>query len=318
MLEDSIVGDFSLVKAWKADTAGNLIFRKSARNFNPDVCTAGKICIAEVDEIVPEGYFDPDHVHIPSVYVHRIVKAEHPEKRIEFKTLHVEGQKPQIPGKGEDKEGRERIVKRAAKELKDGMYVNLGIGIPTLCANYLEPGVHITLQSENGILGLGRFPTEQEVDADLINAGKQTVTVIPGGSFFSSSQSFAMIRGGKMDISILGGLQVSCDGSLANWIIPGKMVKGMGGAMDLVSGARKVIVTMEHTAKGQHKFLEECTLPLTGKKIVDMAITDLAVFTWDKQTSEMMLIEVAKGRTVEDVKRDTGCKFLISPTLKEF
>jgi 3-oxoacid CoA-transferase len=213
---------------------------------------------------------------------------------------------------------RERIAKRASKELKDGMYVNLGIGIPTLCANYLEPGVHITLQSENGILGLGRFPTEQEVDADLINAGKQTVTVIPGGSFFSSSQSFAMIRGGKMDISILGGLQVSCDGSLANWIIPGKMVKGMGGAMDLVSGARKVIVTMEHTAKGQHKFLEECTLPLTGKKIVDMAITDLAVFTWDKQTSEMMLIEVAKGRTVEDVKRDTGCKFLISPTLKEF
>ena len=213
---------------------------------------------------------------------------------------------------------RERIAKRASKELKDGMYVNLGIGIPTLCANYLEPGVHITLQSENGILGLGRFPTEQEVDADLINAGKQTVTVIPGGSFFSSSQSFAMIRGGKMDISILGGLQVSCDGSLANWIIPGKMVKGMGGAMDLVSGARKVIVTMEHTAKGQHKFLEECTLPLSGKKIVDMAITDLAVFTWDKQTSEMMLIEVAKGRTVEDVKRDTGCKFLISPTLKEF
>jgi 3-oxoacid CoA-transferase len=171
ILENSIVGDFSLVKAWKADTAGNLVFRKSARNFNPDVATAGKICIAEVEEIVAVGSLDPDQIHIPSVYVHRIIKTETDEKRIEFRTTHVEGQHAEIPGHG-DKVGRERIIKRTLKEFKSGMYVNLGIGIPTLCAIYLEPEDNITMQSENGILGLGGFPTESEVDADLINAGK--------------------------------------------------------------------------------------------------------------------------------------------------
>ena len=198
------------------------------------------------------------------------------------------------------------------------MFVNLGIGIPTICASFLDEGVDITLQSENGMLGIDRFPTADEVDPDLINAGKQTVTIMKNGSYFSSSESFAMIRGGHMDLSILGGLQIAANGDLANWIIPGKMVKGMGGAMDLVSGAKKCIVTMEHTARGQHKFLPECNLPLTGKQVVDMAITEMAVFEWAKDTREMMLTEIATGLALEDVQKATGCEFKVSPTLKEF
>ena len=198
------------------------------------------------------------------------------------------------------------------------MYVNLGIGIPTLCANYLKPGVDITLQSENGILGLGPFPLDNEVDPDLINAGKQTVTVLKGGSYFSSSQSFGMIRGRHMDLSILGGLQCTHEGDLANWIIPKKMVKGMGGAMDLVVGAQKLIVVMEHVAKGNApKILKECTLPLTGKNCIDMLITDLAVFEFHKATKEMMLIEKLKDVSLEEIKAKTDTDYLVSPNLKD-
>ena len=200
-------------------------------------------------------------------------------------------------------------MKRAAKELRDGMYVNLGIGIPTLCSNYLEPGVNITLQSENGILGLGPFPNEEDVDPDLINAGKQTVSTLKGASYFSSSDSFAMIRGSHMDVSILGGMEVSKEGDLANWIIPGKLVKGMGGAMDLVSGAKKVIITMEHTAKGNKKIFDKCKLPLTGKHVVDMLITDMAVFKFDPNTRAMTLTEIASDTTLEEVKANTDCEF---------
>lgn len=172
IMEPTITGDFAFVKAWKADTNGNLVFRKTARNFNPDIATAGKICVAEVEEIVEAGELDPDQIHLPAVYVNRIVKATTNEKKIENRLIHQEGQEVVIPGKGEARVGRERIVRRAAKELRDGMYVNLGIGIPTICANFIEEGVNLTLQSENGLLGIDRFPTEDEVDADLINAGK--------------------------------------------------------------------------------------------------------------------------------------------------
>jgi len=314
VLENALKGDFGLIKAWKADTQGNLIFKGTARNFNPECAVAGGITIAEVEEIVEPGVLKPTEIHIPGIYVDRVIKGERFEKRIERLTVASNVSGTASP-KTHDARLRERIVRRAALEFKDGMYCNLGIGMPTSASNYIPKGITIHLQSENGLLGMGPYPQPGEQDPDLINAGKETVTVLPGSSIFSSSESFAMIRGGHVDLTILGGMQVSKSGDLANFMIPGKMVKGPGGAIDLCSSGSRVVVTMEHTAKGNKpKLLNECTLPLTRGQCVDRVITEMGVFDIQKGKG-MTMIEIAEGLTVDDVKAATECDFHVSPNL---
>ena len=303
VLEEAIQADVSIVKAWKGDKSGNLVYRKTARNFNPMIATCGKVCVAEVEELVEVGELDPEQVHTPGVYVDRIIQGPKYEKRIEFRTgAGAAASKKESPI-------RLLMAKRAAQELRDGFYVNLGIGIPTLVANLIPDGINVTLQSENGLLGIGPFPTEDSVDPDLINAGKQTISTIPGSAFFSSADSFAMIRGGHIDLSILGGLEVAENGDLANWMVPGAMVKGPGGAMDLVAGVKRVIVLMEHTSKdGSPKIVKNCSLPLTGKGVVSMIITDLCVF--EVGPAGLILREPHPGVSIEDVRKKTRCAFI--------
>jgi 3-oxoacid CoA-transferase B subunit/3-oxoacid CoA-transferase A subunit len=450
LMESWLRADFSIVKAWKGDTSGNLVFRGTARNFNPMMAAAGTVCIAEVEELVPAGELEPNEIHVPGIYVQRIFEGKNYEKRIEQRTtapspltpnggtnllrdssywqkadpftygllkdyskrmrnnptqaeeimwegligkklegykfrrqhiigqyiadfvclregliIEIDGSIHQLPDNlVSDKERtiwlenegyhvlrftndeilfkREEVLKkiethlksaykgapplgaggagpldkfgiakRIAKELRDGYYVNLGIGIPTLVANYIPEGINVVLQSENGLLGIGPFPTEEQVDADLINAGKQTVTMQDGSSLFSSAESFAMIRGEHVDLTILGAMEVSENGDIANWKIPGKMVKGMGGAMDLVASAKNIIVAMQHVNKaGESKLLKKCSLPLTGISCVKKIVTELGVFEVVPEGG-FKLLEIAPGITVDYVESVTEGKLIV-------
>lgn len=322
LMESGLTADFAIVKAWKGDTAGNLVFKGTARNFSPMMATAGKITIAEVEKLVPAGKLDPNDIHVSGIYVQRIFQGKKYEKRIEQRTISkpeavVEAKKvANTEGYGLDKN---QIAQRIAQELQDGYYVNLGIGIPTLVANYIPKDMNVVLQSENGLLGIGPFPTDDKIDADLINAGKQTVTMQAGSSLFSSAESFAMIRGEHVDLTILGAMEVSENGDIANWKIPGKMVKGMGGAMDLVASAKNIIVAMQHVSKdGKSKLLKTCTLPITGINCVKKIVTELAVLEVLPEGG-FKLLETAPNVTVEDVQKATEGTLIVEgeiPTMR--
>ncbi|KAK0387858.1 hypothetical protein NLU13_4103 [Sarocladium strictum] len=333
LMETALPGDVAILRAWKVDKAGNCVFRYTTKAFGGIMAKAAKLTIVEAENIVEVGEIDPNDVHLPGIFVDRIVPST-AEKRIEIlKTRDAESQKNGVSKVSEAEKKRLRIAGRAAKELKDGFYVNLGVGeygstgetgrlcltsikgIPTLAASLLSEDKHVWIQSENGILGMGRYPTKDEVDPDIVNAGKETVTLIPGASCFDSTESFGMIRGGHVDVSILGALQVGANGDLANYMIPGKVFKGMGGAMDLVANPdnTKIVVATEHVAKdGSSKILNQCTLPLTGARVVSTIITDLCVFQVDRAQGKLTLTELAPGVTVDEVRSKTDADFEVA------
>ena len=306
ILERSLNPDFGLIRAWKADSLGNLVYRGVANNFNSAIAQASKVTIAEVDEIVPAGSLHPSEIHTPCAYVHRIVlrPASYP--------VHKD---PGKPAHSVNSDIKFKIAQRAAREIKSGMSVNLGIGLPTLVTQFLEVG-KCRLQSENGILGMGPIRLGDTINSDLINAGREHVSLLPGSSFFDSAASFAMIRGGHIDLSILGAFEVSCTGDLANWCVPGKRLPGIGGGMDLVnSGSRILALCLHKSPTGESRLLKKCRLPLTGQAVVNKVITDLAVFSLNS-TGDPVLEETAQGVSVEQVTASTEFQFRVSSSFK--
>ncbi|CAN9347253.1 unnamed protein product [Alternaria alternata] len=321
VMEEAIFGDYAFVKVAKADRLGNCQFRKAQNNFNEAMGKNAKMTIVEADEVVEDGEIAPEDIHLQGIYVKRVIKStvgKEIERKVFWKSPEEQKKALLEGGSTEASQKRERIIKRAAQELKDGMYVNLGIGMPLAAPAFLPEGTEIVLESENGILGMGRYPKPGEEDPDLINAGKETVTLIKGASTFGSHESFGMIRSGRIDVAMLGAMQVNQYGDLANFMLPGK-VKGIGGAMDLVANPTqtKVVITMEHVdKKGNPKILNQCTFPLTGQKCVSTIITDLAVFDCDR-VEGLTLKEHAKGVTVDEIRSKTEAPFKVSEDLKE-
>ncbi|KAJ3494990.1 hypothetical protein NLG97_g3711 [Lecanicillium saksenae] len=322
LMETSLPGDVAILRAYKADKAGNCVFRYTTKAYGVLMAKAAKLTIVEAENIVEIGEIGPDEVDLPGIFVDRIVPAT-ADKKIEILKIREAEEETgdrHASQKSEHQIRRERIGKRASQELQEGFYVNLGVGIPTLAASYIPKGRTVWLQSENGMLGMGPHPTKDQVDPDVVNAGKETVTMVPGASCFDSSESFGMIRGGHVDVSILGALQVSASGDLANYMIPGKVFKGMGGAMDLVANPdnTKIVVATEHVAKdGSAKIVQDCSLPLTGARVVSTIITDLCVFQVDRKAGGLTLTELAPGVTVDEIRSKTDAAFTVSDSLKE-
>ncbi|KAG0634092.1 hypothetical protein HOY80DRAFT_1140946 [Tuber brumale] len=317
VMEEAIRGDVAFVKAWKADSLGNCQFRFTAANFNGAMGRNATLTVVEAENIVPVGDIDPAAVHLPGIYVDRVVQSTTPKKIEKYTFARDAEEQSATLGTGETVSKRERIIRRAAKEFQNGMYANLGIGMPMLAPTFVDPSITVQLQSENGILGLGPYPRRGDEDPDLINAGKEIITLAPGASIFGSDESFGMIRAGKIDLTILGAMQVGMYGDIASWALPGK-IKGMGGAMDLVSnpGKTKVVVTMEHCdRKGNAKILEKCVFPLTGRTCVSRIITELGVFDVDFEKG-LTLIEIAEGVEVDEIRAKTGAPFAVSDGLK--
>ena len=302
VFQPALRGNVALIRAWRADEAGNLVYRMTEQNFNKAMATAADLVIAEVEEIVPLGALDPNQIHTPGCYVDYLVQAH--------TTLDDLGSSASISGGAKKvSEARMNMARRALQELKPGDVVNLGVGIPTLVADLITPEHGIILHTENGMLGVGPAPEAGGALDYPVNAGKIPVTALPGSSYFDSADSFAMIRGGHVDVAIMGGLQVDEAGNLANWAVPGKPLLGVGGAMDLASGAKKLIITMTHASRdGAAKIVPECTLPLTSLKAVDLIITDLAVFTF--ADGQLTLTELMPGATLEEVREKTTAVFI--------
>ena len=296
----ALKGDVAFIRAWKADTAGNLVYRMTEQNFNPLMAMAARVVVAEVEQVVEVGELEPEAIHTPCCFVDYLVQAKLSEQDL--------GSSAAVARRGDGSDVRERIAARALAELEPGDVVNLGIGIPTLIADRITPQHGIILHSENGMLGVGPAPEEGGAMEYPVNAGKIPVTALPGSSYFDSARSFAMIRGGHVDVAVMGGLQVDARANLANWAVPGKPLLGVGGAMDLASGAKRLIVTMTHTNRdGTPKIVAECDLPLTARGVVDTVITDLAVFRF--RDGGLLLTELLGGASLEEVRSKTSAPF---------